>query len=116
LRRPSLLEQTSGAPDTCSSLANQPGNINFHIPSQCNKVSDDLSRNVPVNLKQKIIVGEYIDFTRTPYGAKPNTMNVFKKVLKFERMCGTVNACKGQKRIGPSFYIYNLSLLLFWSQ
>ena len=56
-----LTAGTPGAPDTCSSLANQPGNINFHIPSQCNKASDDLSRNVPVNLKQKVIVGEYID-------------------------------------------------------
>jgi hypothetical protein len=76
LRHPSLLEQnasdlsastywglkkTSSAPDTCSSLTNQSGNINFYIPSQCNKASDDLSRNVPVNLKQKIIAGKYID-------------------------------------------------------
>lgn len=48
------------ATDTCG-LANQSGNINFYIPSHCNKASDDLSRNVPVNLKQKIIAGEYID-------------------------------------------------------
>ena len=51
----------SSAVDTCSGLANQSGNTNFHIPSQCNKVSDDLSKTVPVNLKQKIIAGEYID-------------------------------------------------------
>ena len=56
-----LTAGASSAADTCSSLANQSGNINFHIPFQCNKASDDLSRNVPVNLKQKIIVGEYID-------------------------------------------------------
>jgi len=49
------------AADTCSSLVNQSGNIYYHIPPQCNKTSDDLSRNVPVNLKQKIIAGEYID-------------------------------------------------------
>ena len=56
-----LTAGASSAADTCSSLANQSGNINFHIPFQCNKASDDLSRNVPVNLKQKIIAGEYID-------------------------------------------------------
>ena len=56
-----LIAGASSVPDTCSSLANQPGNINFHIPSPCNKASDDLSRNVLVNLKQKIIAGEYID-------------------------------------------------------
>ena len=49
------------AADTCSSFVNQSGNIYYHIPSQCNKASDDLSRNVPVNLKQKIIASEYID-------------------------------------------------------
>ena len=56
-----LTAGASSAPDTYSSLTNQSGNINFYIPSQCNKASDDLSRNVPVNLKQKIIAGKYID-------------------------------------------------------
>jgi hypothetical protein len=56
-----LTAGASSAPDTCSSLANQSGNINFHIPSQCNKASDDLSRNVPVNFKQSIIAHIYIN-------------------------------------------------------
>ena len=30
-------------------------------PVMCSKASDDLSRNVSLNLKQKIIMGEYID-------------------------------------------------------
>ena len=51
----------SSAVDTCSGLVNQSGNTNLHIPSQYNKASDDLSKTVPVNLKQKIIAGEYID-------------------------------------------------------
>jgi hypothetical protein len=32
-------------------------------PVICSKASDDLSRNVSLSLKQKIIMGEYIDLS-----------------------------------------------------
>jgi len=47
---------------TYSSSTVQEGNgISIHPISQTSKASDDLCRNVPITVKQKIVAGEYVD-------------------------------------------------------
>lgn len=38
-------------------------NFNMNIPFEISKASDDISRNVPQSLKQKVIAGEFIDLS-----------------------------------------------------
>ena len=47
---------------TSSTPSSSPG-PNMNIPLEITKDSDDISRNVPQSLKQKVIAGEFIDLS-----------------------------------------------------